>query len=261
MKTNHVISFLFTLCCCSFIHAQNLMPDATYRPANMQEAKAGIVEIVSKCNRSAMSGNDKTIFHAYDKDKVRDIQAYDDRIEIKNSKTKENIVFNFHALAEDDISIINDNTYKQLYLKNLTIRVYSDEDLSHLFINFYYIQCQVIKKRMAEILNDFELFAVSYHAQKTKPQITEDQRKYIVQANAATQEKKYDKAIDHYEDVIKISQTSYPTAYYNMALLFAEKKHFQLAILNMKKFLILEPESPDARAAQDKIYEWEDKVL
>jgi hypothetical protein len=42
-----------------------------------------------------------------------------------------------------------------------------------------------------------------------------------------------------------------------MALLYAEKQDFERAVKNMKKYLLLLPDAPDARAAQDKIYEWE----
>ena len=42
-----------------------------------------------------------------------------------------------------------------------------------------------------------------------------------------------------------------------MTLLFADYKNYMYAIFNMKKYLILLPDAEDARAAQDKIYEWE----
>jgi len=57
--------------------------------------------------------------------------------------------------------------------------------------------------------------------------------------------------------VIDLGQTAYPAAYYNLALLLAQTQRFSKAIYNMKKYLMLVPEAEDARAAQDKIYEWE----
>ncbi len=47
--------------------------------------------------------------------------------------------------------------------------------------------------------------------------------------------------------------------YFNLALLLAEEERYSEAILNMKKYLELQPNAPDARKAQDKIYIWEDK--
>jgi tetratricopeptide (TPR) repeat protein len=88
-------------------------------------------------------------------------------------------------------------------------------------------------------------------------QITEEQRKYIVQANAFNDQKNYDKALELYESAMEINPFSYPEGYYNMALIAAGSKYFEYAIFNMKKYLILVPDAPDARTAQDKIYEWE----
>lgn len=72
--------------------------------------------------------------------------------------------------------------------------------------------------------------------------------------------KKYWIAIDLYEKAIQTDPFSHPPAYYNLALLYAQTFKFDLAIFNMKKYLILDPNANDARAAQDKIYEWELKL-
>jgi hypothetical protein len=44
-------------------------------------------------------------------------------------------------------------------------------------------------------------------------------------------------------------------------LLSAQIHNFNDAILNMKKYLMLVPDAEDARSAQDKIYEWEDRIF
>jgi hypothetical protein len=41
-----------------------------------------------------------------------------------------------------------------------------------------------------------------------------------------------------------------------VALLFAQQNRFKSAINYMKQYLMLVPDAPDARSAQDKIYEW-----
>jgi tetratricopeptide (TPR) repeat protein len=78
-----------------------------------------------------------------------------------------------------------------------------------------------------------------------------------VQANSFNKLKQYTKAIELYNKAIEIDQTAYPAAYLNIALLTAQRHRLELAIFYMKKFLLLEPDSTDARSAQDKIYEWE----
>jgi tetratricopeptide (TPR) repeat protein len=92
---------------------------------------------------------------------------------------------------------------------------------------------------------------------EVKPIVSEEQRKYIVQANSFNEQKAYNIAIDLYMKATEIDQTSYPAAYYNLALLSINVNQFYGAIFYMKKYLMLVPDAEDARAAQDKIYEWE----
>ena len=105
-------------------------------------------------------------------------------------------------------------------------------------------------------VEDFDIVAARYRALKEKPPVTEEERKYIVQANAQTQLKNYKQAIELYEKAIKINVTN-PMAYNNEALLLVMVGRYDAAINCMKKYLKLVPEAADARAAQDKIYEWE----
>jgi len=103
-----------------------------------------------------------------------------------------------------------------------------------------------------------DLFTV--HAKmKPKPELPESARKYMVQANSATGEKKYPVAISLWNKVLAIAPW-YPTAYFNKALLNEFMGDFQSSIENMNKYLELYPDAEDARAARDKIYEWEGKI-
>lgn len=109
------------------------------------------------------------------------------------------------------------------------------------------------KKQLAE----FEKSAAEYRALKVKPPVSEEQRRFIVQANAFNEKKMYDDAIRLYEQAIVMDQTGYPSAYSNLALLSAQVKKYDDAIYNMKKYLLLVPDASDARGARDMIYEWE----
>lgn len=106
----------------------------------------------------------------------------------------------------------------------------------------------------------FNELATRYRALKTKPALTEQQRRLVVQANALTQERNYYDAMDRYRQLLADDPVIYPVAYYNMALLSAELKLYKRAIRHMNRYLALVPEANDARAAQDKIYEWELKA-
>lgn len=121
-----------------------------------------------------------------------------------------------------------------------------------------------IQNREKQITNErnnrlaaFEPVAAQYRALATKPKLAEEQRKVIVQANAFSQQKNYQKAIEKYLVAIDIDPVTYPAAYHNLALLQAQENDLVLAIFYMKHYLLLAPDAADSRAAQDKIYEWE----
>ncbi|RJR32794.1 MAG: hypothetical protein C4576_29375 [Desulfobacteraceae bacterium] len=120
----------------------------------------------------------------------------------------------------------------------------------------FFIQ-QNIAIHNQEKLAEFEKKAIEYRALRVKPPIPEEQRRYIVQANALNERKDYAGAIDMYIKAVEVDPVSYPAAYFNLALLSAQTHRFKLAIAYMKQYLLLEPEAQDARSGQDKIYEWE----
>jgi len=122
--------------------------------------------------------------------------------------------------------------------------------------NLFFIQ-QTLKKQHDERRVLFESKAAQYRALAIKPPVSEEQRRLIVQANALNQRKDYNGAIDLYLKAVDLDPVSYPGAYFNLALLSAQLQRFNMAIAYMKQYLLLLPEAPDARSAQDKIYEWE----
>jgi len=88
-------------------------------------------------------------------------------------------------------------------------------------------------------------------------EINEEQRKYIVQANASNEAKEYTNALLLYRKVLDVNKFAYPEAYFNMALILSHLEFYYQATYAMKAYLILVPQAEDARKAQDKIYEWE----
>jgi tetratricopeptide (TPR) repeat protein len=106
-------------------------------------------------------------------------------------------------------------------------------------------------------LEKFRILADDYGKTVGKPSMTEEQRRLIVQANALNDKHSYSGALEKYKKAVELNPVSYPQAYYNMALIAAQSKEYKYAILNMKKYLLLVPDAEDARAGQDKIYEWE----
>jgi tetratricopeptide (TPR) repeat protein len=138
------------------------------------------------------------------------------------------------------------------HFKNLTVAkkfadaLYSIQKLKGEFEN-----------EQAKRLAEFESLAAQYRALAIKPPVSEEQRRLIVQANALNQLKDYAGARDLYLKAVDLDPVSYPGAYFNTALLSAQLKRYDKAIAYMKQYLLLVPDAPDARNAQDKIYEWE----
>lgn len=101
-------------------------------------------------------------------------------------------------------------------------------------------------------------FFIVYPKLKDKPEIPENARKYVVQANKSTQEKDYKTALSLWNNALSIAPYN-PMGYYNCALLREFLGNYDKAISNMKKYIKLAPDATDARSAQDQIYSWEAK--
>ena len=92
-----------------------------------------------------------------------------------------------------------------------------------------------------------------------KMALPEEARKFKVQAENAVRDKKFEDAADLYGKALDIAPW-WPTTHFNRALVLSEMGDYKLAMLELKNYLMLVPNAPDARAVQDKIYEMESKV-
>jgi tetratricopeptide (TPR) repeat protein len=121
----------------------------------------------------------------------------------------------------------------------------------------------VLKNASPQTVEDEELafreVVRSYRSRATNPDIPEAARRFKVQAEGAVHDKDYDAAADLYGQAIGVAPW-WPEGHFNRALVLSETAEFSDAITEMKRYLELVPDAPDARAAQDKIYEWERKV-
>lgn len=103
------------------------------------------------------------------------------------------------------------------------------------------------------------LFARIVEATKAlgqRPPLSENGRRFAVQAEAAAVAKNYDEAIRLFGEATAVCPW-WAQGHYNRALLLAERGQTAAAIKAMKRFIALAPDSPDARTGQDRIYEWE----
>ena len=125
----------------------------------------------------------------------------------------------------------------------------------------FYMQHQYAVKYYKQDLENFKSVAINYQTQSEKPVMTDEQRKLFVQGNAMNEQLNYGDAIVYYDKALALNPVSYPAGYYNLAVIAGLAQRYELAILNMKKYLLLLPDAPDAVTAQDKIYEWEAFML
>ena len=109
----------------------------------------------------------------------------------------------------------------------------------------------------ADNTNDpFQEVVANYLAANPKPQLPEEARKFKVQAEFAVQEKQFDRAVELYGKALEIAPW-WPQGHFNRAFILGEMKKYRDAMREMKMYLRLTPDAPDARAAQDKVYQWE----
>lgn len=107
--------------------------------------------------------------------------------------------------------------------------------------------------------DSFAQVVTRYQGTNPKPVLTEEARKLKVQAAFAVGKKQYTQAIARYEEALTIAPW-WADGHFNRALLLGEAEHYADAVSEMKKYLALEPNAQDARAAQDKLYQWEDEA-
>ncbi|MGQ0544315.1 MAG: tetratricopeptide repeat protein [Betaproteobacteria bacterium] len=104
--------------------------------------------------------------------------------------------------------------------------------------------------------DSFEAIAAQYRAAGGKPAFPEAARRLRVQAEFAVEQKRFDDAVRYYGEALRVAPW-WPEGRFNLALVLAETKRYPRAIAEMQRFLALEPQHPQARAAQDQIYRWE----
>jgi tetratricopeptide (TPR) repeat protein len=112
------------------------------------------------------------------------------------------------------------------------------------------------KSNNPNVMVQFKEEARRYYAMSPKPQLPEEARRFKVQAEAYVSSKRFMDAVENYERANVIAPW-WPEGHFNRALILGEMQNFDSAMAEMKRYLILNPDAPDARQAQDKIYLWE----
>ncbi len=106
---------------------------------------------------------------------------------------------------------------------------------------------------------EFNMVAAKYRAENPKPVMDENQHRASIMATTAVRENRFSDAVIIYEDALKQAPW-WPGGHFNVALLLRSLNYYNEAIDHMQKYLALVPNAQDARAAQDKIYEWQSEM-
>lgn len=190
---------------------------------------------------------------------IKEIKVLDDRIEVEARSKKNNLTLYFSKLIDSTMIFYTyQNSWHYVYFPSLVNFAFSDINNAQVLAdNIYAIQYPLIDKRRDSLINIFKPLAEKYHSLKHNNSVPENQRKLFIQADNLSQQKKYFDAIKMYNKAVQLDNISFPSAYSNLALLYAKANFFDYAILYMKKYLMLVPEADDVRGAKDKIYVWE----
>jgi tetratricopeptide (TPR) repeat protein len=196
-----------------------------------------------------------------------------DRVEIsfQSSKGRETCVYRFER--ENEIKVISASagdlpggpyfTVGADTAEGCTYKAYWKDSrdatsLAHALLSLQHHALDRSKPSTADELTEFKAIAPHYRQKAASP-LPEEARRHRVRAEAAFEDKRFEDAVELYAKALEISPW-WAEGYFNQALLLAETGNHADAITSMRKYLILVPNSPEARAAQDKIYVWEDRA-
>ena len=95
-----------------------------------------------------------------------------------------------------------------------------------------------------------------YRQAEPKPEPDEDMRRAEVQAEGAVREKNFYDADTLYDTALAAAPW-WPQGHFNRALILESEEDYAGAVTEMQCYLALVPFASNARAAQDKIYQWQ----
>ena len=101
----------------------------------------------------------------------------------------------------------------------------------------------------------FVAVLAGFRAGKVGPGVGEAVRPYKVAAELAVKDKRFWDAADEFERGLALAPW-WPQGNFNLALVYGELRAYSRAARYMQRYLDLMPDAANARAAQDKVYEW-----
>lgn len=241
-----------------YTYADNIMyyPKLTYRTQRIEAIKQGLTKSLAQVVQVYDVKTASTI-NAKD---IKSFTVFDDRIEIDlKSKKKDNIIWLYAAI--DDSTMIffgKQNAGTFIFLPGVANFGFANFDAAQqLADNIYALQYPVINRLRDSILLSFRTKVKSFRNTNRIATPTDAQQKLFERADSISEQDDYFEAIRLYLRAVSMDEMAYPTAYANLALLYAHINYFDYAIMYMKSYLMLEIDVEKQRGALDKLYEWE----
>lgn len=132
------------------------------------------------------------------------------------------------------------------------------EESKRLADAFVVLKNEAVKVSQADEAK-FMAAAQQYQGMAVKPALPEEARRFAVQAQGAVQENDFSGAANYFKQALDVAPW-WPEGHYQRAILLSGVDDYGGAIAEMKRYLVLAPNAQNARAAQDKIYDWERKA-
>lgn len=139
---------------------------------------------------------------------------------------------------------------------------YSKEEAVSLANAFYVLKRQADGYSPGDEAASFAAFqdrAKVWRTLTVKPELPEAAQRFRVVAEDAFNNKDFEKALIYYEKGLVI-EPLWPQGQFNAALLAGELRAYGTAAAHMKRYLELVPGAPNAKAAREKMYLWEEKA-
>lgn len=221
--------------------------DSTVNNMSVREARNLLATEMKRCD---VYSNGEKLWY-----KITDVRVTWERLIVTDDRGKDSI-FIFSDLPE--ISM-NESLYTKLAGQDAFRRRDNNVDSAFLSVSALYVLKQnAIKIKVAEEQDSrFAASLADYHKNiASNAALPEEANRYKVQAEGAVRDKQFDDAADFYAAALKIVPW-WPVGHFNRALVLGETGEYGEAMREMKYYLQLVPNAPNARAAQDKIYDWE----
>lgn len=230
-------------------------PKLFTKTQNIESIKNGLTQSLKRVGQIYDIAERKTI-NAKD---IKEIMITNEKIEIELKGKSNKLIWLFSVIDDSTMFFIGKkNAGNYIYLPSAANFAFAELDAAQQFAdNIYSIQYPNINRLRDSLINDFKQKVTFFKKNNQKIVIKDEQKELFIIADSASQKMDYFGAIRTYIKATEIDELSYPIAYSNLALLYAQINFFDYAILCMQKYILLETDAAALRGAKDKIYEWE----